>query len=50
MPPDQVNQIAILLHSVEYDKKVAGQVRTLCRNDVQTWDEIMPEAGMYLQR
>ena len=44
----QVNQMAILLSSVEYDDQVAGQVREIMPGmDVQTWDQIMPEAGMY---
>jgi ABC-type lipoprotein release transport system permease subunit len=48
LQPGQVNQIAILLTSVEYDDQVAGQVREIMPGmDVQTWDEIMPEAGMY---
>jgi len=48
VPLDQVNQIAILLHSVEDDKKVAEQVAGLMPDSmVQTWDEIMPEAAMY---
>ena len=45
--PDQVNQIAILLNSVEDDQKVAARVREIMpAADVQTWDEIMPEAAM----
>ena len=45
---DQVNQLAILLTSVEHDEQVAEQVSKLMPGmDVQTWDEIMPEAGMY---
>ncbi len=48
MNPGQVNQLAILLTSVEYDDQVAGQVSKIMPGmDVQTWDEIMPEAGMY---
>lgn len=44
----QVNEMAILLSSVEHDDQVAEQVREIMPNmDVQTWDEIMPEAGMY---
>jgi ABC-type lipoprotein release transport system permease subunit len=44
----QVNQMAILLSSVEHDDQVAAQVREIMPGkDVQTWDEIMPEAGMY---
>ncbi len=44
----QVNQLAILLSSVEHDDLVAGQVKEIMPGmDVQTWDEIMPEAGMY---
>ena len=44
----QVNQMAILLSSVEYDDQVAELVREIMPGkDVQTWDEIMPEAGMY---
>jgi ABC-type lipoprotein release transport system permease subunit len=44
----QVNQFAILLTSVEHDDLVAEQVSNLMPGmDVQTWDEIMPEAGMY---
>jgi ABC-type lipoprotein release transport system permease subunit len=46
--PGQVNQIAILLHSVEDDKKVSEEVAGLMPGaDVQTWDEIMPEAAMF---
>ena len=46
--PDQVNQLAILLTSVEHDDLVAEQVKNILpAMDVQTWDEIMPEAGMY---
>ena len=45
--PDQVNQIAILLNSVKDDQKVAARVREIMpAADVQTWDEIMPEAAM----
>jgi ABC-type lipoprotein release transport system permease subunit len=48
MQSNQVNQMAILLSSVEYDDQVAEQVREIMPGmDVQTWDEIMPEAGMY---
>ncbi|MFC2080633.1 ABC transporter permease [Bacteroidota bacterium] len=48
LKPDQVNQIAILLNSVEDDNKVAAQVMEIMPGtDVQTWDEIMPEAAMY---
>jgi len=44
----QVNQLAILLTSVEHDDQVAGMVKDIMPGmDVQTWDEIMPEAGMY---
>lgn len=46
--PDQANQIAILLHTVEDDKKVADKVSGILPGTmVQTWDEIMPEAAMY---
>jgi ABC-type lipoprotein release transport system permease subunit len=46
--PQQVNELAILLTSVEYDDQVAAQVKAIMPGmDVQTWDEIMPEAGMY---
>jgi len=46
--PDQVNQIAILLNSVNDDQMVASQVRGIDPElDVQTWDVIMPEAAMY---
>jgi ABC-type lipoprotein release transport system permease subunit len=45
---DQVNQLAILLTSVEHDEQVAEQVSKIMPGMyVQTWDEIMPEAGMY---
>ncbi len=48
MQSNQVNQIAILLSSVKYDDQVAEQVMEIMPGmDVQTWDEIMPEAGMY---
>jgi len=48
LPAGQVNQLAILLGSVEHDDLVAGQVKEIMPGmDVQTWDEIMPEAGMY---
>ncbi|MCK4853364.1 MAG: ABC transporter permease, partial [Bacteroidales bacterium] len=48
MQSNQVNQMAILLSSVEYDDQVAEQVMEIMPGmDVQTWDEIMPEAGMY---
>lgn len=48
MPADQVNQIAILLHSVESDKMVAEKIAGLMPDYlVQTWDEIMPESAMY---
>jgi ABC-type lipoprotein release transport system permease subunit len=48
MQSNQVNQMAILLSSVEYDDQVAEQVREIMPGmDVQTWDDIMPEAGMY---
>lgn len=44
----QVNQLAILLTSVEHDDQVAEMVKDIMPGmDVQTWDEIMPEAGMY---
>jgi len=46
--PDQVNQIAILLNSVNDDQMVASQIRGIDPEmDVQTWDAIMPEAAMY---
>ncbi len=46
--PDQANQIAILLHTVDDDKKVAAEVSDILPGTtVQTWDEIMPEAAMY---
>ena len=46
--PDQVNQIAILLNSVNDDQMVAGQIMGIDPEmDVQTWDVIMPEAAMY---
>ena len=46
--PQQVNELAILLTSVEYDDQVAAQVKAIMPGmDVQTWDQIMPEAGMY---
>ncbi len=46
--PGQVNQIAILLNSVSDDEPVAGQVKKIVPElDVQTWDQIMPEAAMY---
>ncbi len=45
---NQVNQLAILLTSVKYDDQVARQVKDIMPGmDVQTWDQIMPEAGMY---
>ncbi|MFC2111886.1 ABC transporter permease [Bacteroidota bacterium] len=44
----QVNQVAILLNSVNDDKMVAGKVDAIREGlDVQTWDNIMPEAAMY---
>jgi ABC-type lipoprotein release transport system permease subunit len=44
----QVNQFAILLTSVEHDDQVARQIKKMMPGmDVQTWDEILPEAGMY---
>jgi ABC-type lipoprotein release transport system permease subunit len=44
----QVNQFAILLTSVEHDDMVTDKVKQIMPGmDVQTWDEIMPEAGMY---
>ncbi len=47
LDPGQVNQIAILLNSVNDDKEVAQQVRDMLPDmDVQTWDSIMPEAAM----
>jgi ABC-type lipoprotein release transport system permease subunit len=48
LKPDQVNQIAILLHSVKDDEKVASIVAGMFPDAlVQTWDEVMPEAAMY---
>jgi ABC-type lipoprotein release transport system permease subunit len=48
MHSNQVNQLAILLTSVKYDDQVAEMVKKIMPGmDVQTWDEIMPEAGMY---
>lgn len=45
---NQVNELAILLTSVKYDDQVAEQVKKIMPGmDVETWDEIMPEAGMY---
>jgi ABC-type lipoprotein release transport system permease subunit len=44
----QVNQIAVLLNSVNDDQLVAEQIRSINPAlDVQTWDTIMPEAAMY---
>jgi len=48
LQPDQANQFAILLNSVNDDELVAGKVRDIMTGmDVQTWDKIMPEAAMY---
>jgi ABC-type lipoprotein release transport system permease subunit len=48
MQPGQVNQIAILLHSVKDDQLVSEQVKQILPGmEVQTWDVIMPEAAMY---
>lgn len=42
------NQIAILLNSVNDDHIVADRLSEMLPDlDVQTWDSIMPEAGMY---
>jgi len=44
----QVNELAILLTSVKYDDQVSEQIKKIMPGmDVETWDEIMPEAGMY---
>ena len=44
----QFSQVAILCNSAEDDEIVAGQVRELMPgNEVQTWEEILPEAAMY---
>jgi ABC-type lipoprotein release transport system permease subunit len=48
LAPGDVNQIAVLLHSVENDRKVAEKITRLSpTSSVQTWDELMPEAAMY---
>ncbi len=48
MRADQSNQIAILLNSVNDDDLVAERIKEILPDmDVQTWDTIMPEAGMY---
>jgi len=40
--------ISILLTSVEHDKDVAASISKIVPDmTVRTWDEIMPEAGMY---
>jgi len=44
----QINEIAILLSSVNYDDKIASELKSQFPElSIQTWDEIMPEAGMY---
>jgi ABC-type lipoprotein release transport system permease subunit len=48
LKPGEVNQLAILLNSVNDDRQVAAKIREfLPEMDVQTWDTIMPEAAMY---
>jgi len=47
---DQSNEIAVLLSSMKYDKTTAESIKKLVPSlSVQTWDEILPEAGLYSQ-
>lgn len=44
----QVNEIAVLLFSVHDDDQIASLIKSEYPDlSVETWDEIMPEAGMY---
>jgi len=44
----QVNEIAVLLSSVKHDDEIASVIKSEYPDlSVETWDNIMPEAGMY---
>jgi len=44
----QVNEMAILLTSIDYDDQVKAEIQDMMPDmSVQKWNEIMPEAGMY---
>jgi len=44
----QINEIAVLLSSVNYDDEIASKLKSQYPDlSIQSWDEIMPEAGMY---
>ena len=44
----QVNEIALLLPSVKFDDEIVSELKLQYPHlSIQTWDEIMPEAGMY---
>ena len=46
--PGEVNEMAIILTSIDYDDKTkTGISEMLPGMSVQKWDEVMPEAGMY---
>ncbi len=50
MPDTQVNEIALVLHSIKNDHQVVDKIKSSAPElSVQTWDEIMPEAGMYTE-
>jgi ABC-type lipoprotein release transport system permease subunit len=45
---NQFNEIAILLSSVKYDDRTVSEIKSKFPNlSIQTWDEILPEAGIY---
>jgi ABC-type lipoprotein release transport system permease subunit len=48
MAENQFNEIAVLLSSVKYDTQLASELKSKFPDlSIQTWDEILPEAGMY---
>ena len=48
LPVDHYNELAILLSTAEVSDAVAGEVsRMMPEQEVQTWEQILPEAAMY---
>jgi len=46
--PDQVNEMAIILTSIDYDDQTKADIEKILPGmSVQKWDEVMPEAAMY---
>ena len=44
----QFNEVAVLISSVQYDDEIASKIKSeFPYLSVQTWAEVMPEAGMY---